>query len=68
MTIKDFWNNAFIASLHRMSPIEAKASADEALKLCLEHWDTKRFEWAPIHQHWHEQDVLGYAPITPSDQ
>lgn len=67
MSIEEFWNKAFIASLHRLPPNEAKDAADEALKICLEHWMSKRTEWAPLWRHWHDQSVSDFAPVQKSE-
>jgi hypothetical protein len=61
MTIQEFWNQAFLASLHRLPPTEAKEAADQSLALCLKHWDSKRTEWAPVWRHWHDQQVSDYS-------
>ena len=60
MNIDEFWNNAFLANLHHKSPTEAKELADQALEICLKHWDTKRYEWAPNWRPWCAQNVTSY--------
>lgn len=60
MTIQDFWNQAFIANMQRLPPEEAKKAADQALEICIQHWHSKCYEWAPAPQLWQEQHV-GYV-------
>ena len=38
MKISDFWNQAFISCLGRLPAQEARAEADKALEIALEHW------------------------------
>lgn len=45
MRIEDFWNLAFLSSLSRLTPEEAKKQADEATGLAIQHWQSKRFDW-----------------------
>lgn len=44
MKTKKFWNRAFLAALHRLSAEEARAEADLALQLVLEHWTDEALE------------------------
>ena len=61
MTIQDFWTNAFLTCLRRHEPAEAKKQADEALRLCIEHWQSKQEHWAVVPHRWQEQDI-GWVP------
>lgn len=65
MTIEEFWNQAFIANMQRLPPDEAKNAADVALEICIKHWNSKCYEWAPAPQLWQEQHV-GYVNM-PAD-
>lgn len=38
MTIEEFWNQAFLAALHRLPVPQAKLEADEATNTCIDHW------------------------------
>lgn len=38
MTIEEFWNQAFLAALHRLPINDAKKVADEATNVCIDHW------------------------------
>lgn len=67
MIIQEFWSRAYLASLHRLPPLEAKQAADEALEICLQHWQSKKMQWAPLWRHWHEQDVTDCAPSEQLD-
>lgn len=65
MTIQEFWNQAFLANMHRLSPEKAKLAADAALEICIQHWHSKCYEWSPAPQLWQEQHV-GYVNM-PAD-
>lgn len=65
MTIEEFWNQAFIANMHRLPPENAKKAADTALEICIKHWNSKCYEWAHAPQLWQEQNV-GYVNL-PED-
>lgn len=45
MTIEDFWNQAFLACLNRLSPEAAKIEADKATQICISHWGSYLHEW-----------------------
>jgi hypothetical protein len=58
MKIEQFWNQAFLAALTRLSATEAKEEADAALALCLKHWIKERsFIFAPMPQNWAEAEL-----------
>lgn len=62
MTIEQFWNQAFLSCLTRLPVEEAKLEADKALEICINHWNSKCYEWAPVPQLWQEQHV-GYVNL-----
>lgn len=57
MTIEEFWNEAYLACLTRLSAKEAKTEADKALDICINHWNSKCYEWASVPQLWQQQHV-----------
>ena len=68
MTIEDFWNQAFLASLTRLSPECAKISADQALEICLRHWDScSQKRAAGTWPKWQDQNVgNAFIPEKPN--
>ncbi|MEC4339111.1 hypothetical protein VPH13_10355 [Stenotrophomonas pavanii] len=46
MTIEEFWNQAFLASLSRLPPAEAKLDADLATKICIDHWQANVYNFS----------------------
>lgn len=73
MRIQDFWNQAFIAALGRLPLHEAKAEADGALALCIEHWQqhSERL-MMPVPHQWADGDVTlvrftRRKPTKPAD-
>lgn len=67
MKIDDFWNSAFLAGLHYLSPKDAKAAADEATELCIKHWQSHSLNWAPdSFPLWQDQDIAN-VPCKPND-
>lgn len=40
MSVSDFWHQAFLAAMHRVGVIEARAEADMAVKTAIEHWQS----------------------------
>lgn len=57
MTIEEFWNRAFLASLTRLQADEAKEEADKALQLCIDKWQGNNMNWALYPPLWQKQDV-----------
>lgn len=58
MKIEEFWNLAFVHALSRLPAAKAKAEADKATKLCIEHWQSQRKNWArQAYPRWQDQDV-----------
>ncbi|WP_153043180.1 hypothetical protein [Xanthomonas nasturtii] len=49
MTIEEFWNRAFLASLTRLSPEQAKLDADQATTLCIEHWQSNIYNYSAMN-------------------
>lgn len=66
MKIEKFWNQAYLAALTRLPPKKAKKEADEALIVCIEHWQSNRTNLAPrALLRWQHQDVaLVPQPIS----
>jgi hypothetical protein len=59
MKIEEFWNQAFLMSLSRVSPEQAKADADLATDLCIKHWQERKSCWAhPNIMRWKDQDIV----------
>lgn len=60
MKIQKFWNQAFLAALCRVSPAEAKAEADLATQICIDHWETARNHLVtPKVDRWKDQSIAG---------
>ncbi|WP_263059369.1 hypothetical protein [Pectobacterium sp. F1-1] len=57
MTIEEFWNHAFIACLTRLSVDEAKKEADNALNICIKHWNSNREKYTPFYNKWQNQNI-----------
>lgn len=66
MTISDFWNQAFIASLGRLPIAEAKAEADEALAVAIAHWQEVMKERGVVVPVWGPYADLDVAAIKKS--
>lgn len=68
MTIEDFWNQAFLVCLARVSPQQARDEADEATALCIEHWQSKMYEKGIVTNapRWQDQDI-GFVPMHGED-
>lgn len=67
MTIEQFWNKAFIAALGRLSVEEAKAEADKATTVCIQHWQANIYNMGPeIQMRWQAQDVAAVPRLWPS--
>jgi len=49
MKIEDFWNQAFISALARLPAAKAKAEADKATKICIDHWHDNCVNWSPAN-------------------
>ncbi len=58
MTTSDFWHQAFIAALTRLPAEEAKAEADRAFDLAVDHWDEVKKRWGGVVQVWAPYDQL----------
>lgn len=56
MTISDFWNQAFLAALHRLPVDAARQEASKATVACLEYWREQRNDFIPVLSR--RQDVL----------
>ena len=46
MTVEEFWNQAFLAALGRLSAPRAKQEADRATKICMDHWHDNCINYA----------------------
>ena len=58
MKIQDFWNQAFLAALHRLGVEEAKNEADLATQRCIEHWQANRNHLStPRRQLWQDEEI-----------
>jgi hypothetical protein len=49
VTIEEFWNRAFLAALCRLPPEKAKCDADEATKLCIDHWHANCYNYSAVN-------------------
>lgn len=68
MKIEKFWNTAFLAALNRLPAEQAKAEADLATDLCVKHWQSQRFHWAPQNlRSWQEQNIF-HVPWDPRQE
>jgi hypothetical protein len=58
MKVEEFWNKAFLAALTRLAVEEAKIEADKATALCIAHWQSETYHWAPNYiTHWKDQKI-----------
>lgn len=62
MSQKEFWTQAYLASLHRMSSEEALKEADAALKACNDRWSSKKMVTLKTVQYQHHYP-LGAEPL-----
>ncbi len=63
MTISEFWNQAFLATLSRLPVLKAKAEADKATEICIRHWQENFPDLCPVPTHRKDQDItLVYSP------
>lgn len=68
MTIEDFWNKAFIASLGRIDAVQAKIQADIATKICIAHWSQHHSTWITHVESWKDQPVSSHEASNPISQ
>ena len=64
MTVAEFWNQAFLAALTRVSAREAALEADRALDACVSKWQPINgglFSSEAIH--WQHASVLNLPPM-----
>lgn len=60
MTIEEFWNQAYLAALSRVSPQQARADADEATEICIAHWQEHAHRISdPRFSLWQAQPIAG---------
>ncbi|UEC02567.1 hypothetical protein [Burkholderia vietnamiensis] len=57
MTIEEFWNQAFLSCLTRLSAEESKKEADKATEICILHWNSLRSKYDSKPHKWKDQDV-----------
>lgn len=62
MTQKEFWTQAYLASLHRINSEDAVKEADAALKACNDRWSSKRMTTVKTVQYPHHYP-LGQEPL-----
>lgn len=65
MKVATFWNQAFLAALHRLPPEEARAAADEATQLALVHWRGKYYDWVGTTQQFSELSLRAASAVMP---
>lgn len=68
MKVATFWNQAFLAALHRLPPEEAKAAAHEATQLALEHWRSELFDWVGTTQRFAKLSLLEASGVMPKKE
>lgn len=66
MKVSEFWNHAFLAAMSRVPASEAKAEADAATELCLQHWRGQACNLLPETIHFSEMPIL-HACLHISD-
>ncbi|MEC3888873.1 hypothetical protein [Xanthomonas campestris] len=68
MNIENFWNSAFLAALGRLPAALAKAEADVATDLCIQHWQSNYHRSAPQYRtRWKDQNIANVpGPLKPS--
>jgi len=49
MKISTFWNQAFLAALHRLPPADAKADADESTRIAIIFHQDHATDMVPTH-------------------
>lgn len=68
MKIKEFWNQAFLASLTRVPPDQAALDADDATELCIRKWQVHARDWVePGDLLWQEQVITNVPFDTLRD-
>lgn len=65
MTIEDFWNKAFIASLSRVDVYQAKIQADLATKICIDHWTKHQTTWVTRLESWKDLPISSHEASNP---
>lgn len=69
MKIHEFWTSAFLASLQRVPPVEARAEADAATEMCILKWQEHIYDWSEdIEVRWQDQEIAEVPFITPTQQ
>ncbi len=58
MTVSDFWHESFLAALARLPAPQAKAAADRATELAIQHWEDQKEQWGGVVQTWVRPDQL----------
>ncbi len=59
MTVAEFWNQAFLAALSRVSAREAAREADDALEKCVHMWQPSNQIWLSDHaRYWKNHSVV----------
>lgn len=64
MTQKEFWTQAYLASLHRVDHEAALQEADGALKACNKRWSSRRIAPVETCQYVHNYP-LGTEAFDP---
>ncbi|NMM14941.1 MAG: hypothetical protein HHJ17_15580 [Rhodoferax sp.] len=69
MNVEEFWNLAFIAAMHRLSPAEAEIEANKALDIVIKHWQSTHGDLKPVWTPFAQQRLSEiYRQSRSSDQ
>lgn len=67
MTIEEFWNQAFLASLARLPVEEAKTEADKATEACVIHWQSHIYHNSSARPaRWQDQSIGNVPRMWPA--
>jgi len=66
MKIEDFWTQSYLAALTRVGPADAKAEADESVRIAIHHWQEHLYSWGPsVTPRWQDQSIYPVPQTYP---
>lgn len=67
MKIEDFWTQSYLAALTRVGPADAKAEADESVRIATAHWQEHLYSWGPsVPPRWQDQNIYRVPKMYPA--
>lgn len=67
MRIEDFWTQSYLAALTRVGPADAKAEADESVRIATAHWQEHLYSWGPsVTPRWQDQNIYRVPKTYPA--